>query len=659
MIWATNYLRLVAGTMFVLFFAGKIYAPKATINGVNIQDYLQDHFINSFRFLLKQITERAPEILHGTLLGVETMNEPNAGYLGYPDISQHPETQELRLGTCPTLLDSLNLGAGFKVTVDEYRISIAGPRKIGTKTIDPQGQSIWLATDVYDKKYGFVRGSEWELGKCLWEQHGVWDSQTGKAVRSNYFSVNQLNGEPVDEKYYINTFFIDHYKKFREAMRSVWSEGIMFLQPPPLELPPDLKNTDLIDNKTVFCPHYYDGCSLLFKTWNRVYNVNTLAIMRRRYVNPIFSVILGERRIRNSIRNQLAEMKQESKDHIGESVPVLFTEIGMPFDMDEKWAYQEGRGDFSSQRDALDALAFALEGSNLSHTWWCYTASNSHEHGDGFNGEDFSFWSKDDTTWNVATAAKQIYLASEYEEDFSYDQDTLRKQDSTVEFHRYLANATDEESNSNSNNNDFGDTAPGSSSSSNGTHQYTASTLNNAGVTEYSQFNKSRFSNTRSSQANEEETEDPRAPALAIRNLSSTGKDTYDGLRAIDSIIRPYAVAINGDFKFAEFDLSKGSYILQIIGRKNSSNVPTKVYIPEWHYEPDQALVEITSGYFKTNANKEMDDVGVIEEEILQWYHGPGEQTLIIKDLNGKERGRGRTHGIVGSLMSWILPCYF
>lgn len=45
MIWSTNYERLAAATMFILFFAGRYFAPKAEINGHNIQDVRQEFLL--------------------------------------------------------------------------------------------------------------------------------------------------------------------------------------------------------------------------------------------------------------------------------------------------------------------------------------------------------------------------------------------------------------------------------------------------------------------------------------------------------------------------------------------------------------------------------------------------------------------------------------
>jgi len=45
MTWPSNHHKLAAGTMFTLFFAGNDFAPDLKIGGVNIQDFLQGHYI--------------------------------------------------------------------------------------------------------------------------------------------------------------------------------------------------------------------------------------------------------------------------------------------------------------------------------------------------------------------------------------------------------------------------------------------------------------------------------------------------------------------------------------------------------------------------------------------------------------------------------------
>ena len=52
---------------------------------------------------------------------------------------------------------------------------------------------------------------------------------------------------------------------------------------------------------------------------------------------------------------------------------MIFSEIGIPYDMDDKHAYKTG--DYSSQVRAMDANHFALEGSTANgFTLWLYTS---------------------------------------------------------------------------------------------------------------------------------------------------------------------------------------------------------------------------------------------------------------------------------------------
>ena len=82
---------------------------------------------------------QTPEIdKNGTILGFESMNEPNSGLIGYPDLSRVPDYQQLRVGTTPTAFQAMKLGMGFTCEVDEYHISVTGPRKTGIKIVDPK-----------------------------------------------------------------------------------------------------------------------------------------------------------------------------------------------------------------------------------------------------------------------------------------------------------------------------------------------------------------------------------------------------------------------------------------------------------------------------------------------------------------------------------------
>ncbi|QLL32242.1 hypothetical protein HG536_0C04110 [Torulaspora globosa] len=396
MLWPTNYFKLACQTMFTLFFAGKDFAPKCQINGENIQDYLQNRFIDAVMVLYSKIQEKAPELFaENCIIGLETINEPNCGYFGERNLEQVPRDRNLKRGSTPTGFQSFLLGEGHAALVEQYDISIFGPTKIGTKEIDPKGTSCWLTNEEraqLDSRYGWQRAASWLPAQCIWKLHGVWAENEGgpTLLRKDYFAyVAESPLSPVNDVYFSHHQFVSFYKRFQRAFRKIDKESLLFMQGLVFKQPPQLKGSDLIDDRTVYSCHFYDGMSLMFKTWNRKFNVDTFGIVRGRYFNPAFSVVLGETNIRKCLKRQLREMKQEVKDAL--SIPCFFTEIGMPFDMDNKRAYKNG--DFSSQISAVDALQAALEGENLSYSLWCYCSKNSHEYGDEWNNEDFSIWS--------------------------------------------------------------------------------------------------------------------------------------------------------------------------------------------------------------------------------------------------------------------------
>ena len=399
MLWPTNLYKLACQTMFTLFFAGKDFAPKCTINGENIQDYLQGKFVDAVMRLYSRIQEKAPELfVENCIIGLETMNEPNCGYFGEKDLGIIPKNRNLKRGSTPTAFQSFILGEGHPAIVDQYDISIFGPTKTGTQKIDPKGTKCWLTAEErseVDARYKWERNEEWLPGQCIWKLHGVWgETALGpELIKKDYFA-SLRDRTAVDESYFINHNFVNFYKNFQSKFRSIDRDALLFMQGMVFKEPPKLLGSDLIDNRTVYACHYYDGMSLMFKTWSRKFNVDTFGIVREKYLNPAFSVVIGEANVRKSFKRQLRDMKQEVKDVL--HVPCFFTEIGMPIDMDNKKAYKDGN--FSSQTAAIDALQLALEGENLSYSLWCYCSKNSHKWGDEWNNEDFSIWSMEDSS---------------------------------------------------------------------------------------------------------------------------------------------------------------------------------------------------------------------------------------------------------------------
>ncbi|KAF2085422.1 glycoside hydrolase family 5 protein [Saccharata proteae CBS 121410] len=393
MIWATNYTRLACQTIFTLFFAGKEFAPKAIIDGVNIQDYLEGHFFAACKHLAQRIHE-AGDLEHEVVIGWESMNEPNRGLIGWQDISAIPKEQKLQKGTSPTAWQAMLTASGRSCEIDTWDFGGMGPYKSGTALVDPKGVSAWLPVDYDDSHYGWKRDPGWKLGECLWAQHGVWDPATDTLLKKDYFATHPGKGTTIDYEYFTNFFFMRHYRKHRDMVRSVFPEAIMFCQPPVLEIPPTIKDTEDDDPNMVFTPHFYDGVTLMTKKWNRWWNVDVFGVLRGRYLTPALAIKIGETAIRNCFRDQLAAIRKEGLDYMGVH-PCFFSEIGIPYDMDDKYAYKTG--DYTSQALAIDANHFALEQSHATgFTWWVYVATNNHYWGDQWNGEDLSIYSHDD-----------------------------------------------------------------------------------------------------------------------------------------------------------------------------------------------------------------------------------------------------------------------
>ncbi|CAH6718147.1 ergosteryl-beta-glucosidase [[Candida] jaroonii] len=622
MIWPTNYKRLASLVMFTMFFSGKNYFPHLELNGVNIQDYLQDKFFNCVEYFWESIIKKNQIMIDdGTILGFETMNEPNCGLMGHPHLGYIPASQQLRVGTTPTIYQSFKLGMGIACEVEDYKITISGPQKSGSEIVDPKGAKAWMTIEeakIIDSHYGWKRSDKWIIGDCIFKQVGIWSydkihfktfhelpieqkleeaNKSCELINPHFFSkfspshnfkmYSGMKPKVIDMEFFTNNNFVDYIIRYKHIIRKHAPDVFFLLQPPVLEIPPNLKTDprNIIDNKTVYCPHYYDGMSLMFKSWNNKYNVDTLGIMRNRYLNPILGIVFGERAIRNCLRKQFIEIRKECEDYLG-PIPVLMSETGMPFDMDGKRAYKDGR--YSSQTYALDALSYALEGANMSHTYWCYTSVNCHKWGDRWNNEDFSFWSPDDRnlTFNddnlmgdflnstISTTAGLIKTAHSRRINNKVKgiKSKLKKEGNAVDIEEVEQAVEELDLSDDSSDNDLDD----------------ARSLQDSSLICWTADNV-RYRHTK-------------------RCFPSP-----DGVRAPGAIMRPYAVATEGEIVATEFDLRTVKFSLTVsLSKGETSRNPTIIYVPSWHY-PNLSYHDIylTSGFVKYNE----------KAEYLEWYH--------------------------------------
>src|SRR6266702_547525 len=410
MTWSTNYGRLAPQTLFTLFFAGRDFAPNCILDGSNIQDYLQSHYIEAFGQLADRIRD-AGDLLDDCVIGWDSLNEPSEGLVGYPDLLSLPTRQgsTLKKGPTPTPAQSLRLGMGQAQTVENWSFGGFGPQRLGSVTIDPKGLTIWAdpstEPDGVHPRYGWKRGPDWQLGVDIWAQHGVWDNETGYVMRPDYFRYFPAAefSQPQDldemaEVEFVSDYWAPHWQAWGRRCYQAHREAIHFVAPPVFAEPPPLPYEDLA-GRCAYSAHYYDGLTLVSRHWNW-FNADALGLLRGKYRSKFQALKIGEGAIRRSLQAQLGMLKEDAP--ILGPFPTMIGEIGIPYDMDGRKAYgwtDGGRhkGDYSSQQRALDASLNAADGPNaLSYTVWTYCPDNVHSWGDLWNMEDLSLWSVDD-----------------------------------------------------------------------------------------------------------------------------------------------------------------------------------------------------------------------------------------------------------------------
>ena len=353
MVWPANESKLAAGTMFTLFFGGNDFAPATRIAGEPVQDYLQRRFIRAVCHLARRLRDLP------CVIGYETMNEPGRGFIGWADVRL--PGGNVKVGPMPSPFQSILLGSGFAQAVEWFEAGPFGFRRAGSRLLNDG------------------RVSAWHPGRiCVWRENGVWDTGPDGAprcLRPDHFA--RRNGRPVD---FTQDYYLPFVRRFTEAVRSVDPRTMIFVESLPMDPPPRWKAGNI-----VYAPHWYDGYALMLKDYSPWMAVDAHT------GRPVFTPWL----IRRSFARQLRRFREWSAERLG-NPPVLLGEFGIPFDMRDKESYRTG--DFRPQIRAMDRTMRALDDALMSGTIWNYTADNTNAHGDGWNEEDLSIFSRDRQT---------------------------------------------------------------------------------------------------------------------------------------------------------------------------------------------------------------------------------------------------------------------
>lgn len=369
MCWVQNANRFASKTMWTLFFGGNDFAPSLNIDGINAQDYLQDHYITS----IKQIALRVKD--NPYIIGFDTLNEPNEGWIEEKVDGTKEEGEISGLAHTFTPFDAMLTGSGHTRKVSYFEIKDRKNRETRKDEMNKAKVSCWL--EGYDD---------------IWKKEGIWDLNDNNEpiiLKNDHFIIK--DGKKVSFfRDYLSPFIL----KYTESIRSVIPNTIIFIEGPAIraflgnKLEFDLhKNLKPLVN----APHWYDLITL--GTKNARLDVNFDIISGK--------PITGRENIQNIFINQLKLVKSISEALPG-NPPTLIGEFGLPYDLNNKKAYkkfkQNPKNAWKTHITALDMYYNALDTHILHATQWNYTADNNNEWGDLWNLEDLSIFSRDQQT---------------------------------------------------------------------------------------------------------------------------------------------------------------------------------------------------------------------------------------------------------------------
>jgi hypothetical protein len=361
--WISNSLRFANGTMWTLFFGGIDFAPSFKIGGLNAQDYLQNHYFEAIR----QIAFRVKD--NPFVIGFDTLNEPYQGWIERLVDGSDVEGFSEALGYAFKPIDAMLTGAGYTRTIPYREIKRFGVRITSRDEINTKNVSCWF--DGFDD---------------IWRNEGVWglnDKDEPMILKNDYFMYK--NGKKVNFYLdYLTPFIYDYTRKIREII----PKSIIFFEGPAEDLMVSENVKFQVPENVVHAGHWYDNATLGTKR----------PMIKANFDSFANKPIIGKGNIKEMFKKQLGIIKAISgKIHGG--IPTLIGEFGLPFDLNNKEAYQkfktEPESAWKSHIKLLSMYYDALDANLLHSTQWNYTADNSNEWGDQWNLEDLSIFSRD------------------------------------------------------------------------------------------------------------------------------------------------------------------------------------------------------------------------------------------------------------------------
>ena len=126
---------------------------------------------------------------------------------------------------------------------------------------------------------------------------------------------------------------------------------------------------------------------------------------------------------------------------------------------------------------------------------------------------------------------------------------------------------------------------------------------------------------------------------VSQRSPTSPEIGSTPGYRAAEAYVRPSPIATVGSLTSYGFDLRNATFTLALECKAAATEeVPTEIFLPEFHFPRDNTNVEVSSGKWTIV----VDDVQGAMIQKLRWQHGAGKQNMTVK---GVKRTQGMVQG--------------